>query len=126
MFTIIGLICGAFLGYLASGFLDGLDPLRDSAKQGIGKGLALGSNLLSNLTKSFGQGPLINIGILIIVVLLLIWLTGFTTAMLIGFIGGVIYTDEVGKLPFVSGVASSIRQKLTGHLNSNKDINKGE
>lgn len=115
MFTIIGLLLGAFVGYFASGFLDGLQPLRDSAKQGIGKAMDVGGGLLSNLTKSFGQGPLINIGILIVVALLLIWLIGFSTALLIGFIGGIIYSDEVGRLPFVSGIADSIKQKLTSH-----------
>lgn len=115
MFTIIGLLLGAFVGYFASGFLDGLQPLRDSAKQGVGKVLDLAGGLLSNVTKSFGQGPLINIGILILVALLLIWLMGFTTALVLGFIGGIIYSDEVGRLPFVSGVATTIREKLTGH-----------
>lgn len=115
MFTIIGLLLGAFVGYFASGFLDGLQPLRDSAKQGIGKAFDLAGGLLSNLTKSFGQGPLINIGILILVGLLIIWLIGFSTALLIGFIGGIIYSEEVGGLPFVSGVATTIREKMTGH-----------
>lgn len=115
MFTIIGLLLGAFVGYFASGFLDGLQPLRDSVKQGMGKAFDLAGGLLSNITKGFGQGPLINIGILIVVALLLLWIVGFSTALLIGFIGGIIYSDEVGKLPFVSGVADTIRQKLTGH-----------
>lgn len=115
MFTLIGLLLGAFAGFFASGFLDGLQPLRDSAKQGIGKVLDLGGGLLSNLTKSFGQGPLINIGILILAVLLLIWLMGFSTALVLGFIGGIIYTEEVGRLPFVSGIATTIREKLTSH-----------
>ena len=103
MFTIIGLLVGAFVGYFASGFLDGLQPLRDSARQGVGKGFDFVSGFLTNLTKSSGQGPLINIGIVIVGVLLLLWLIGFSTALLIGFIGGIIYSDEVGKLPFVSG-----------------------
>ena len=115
MFTIIGLLIGAFVGYFASGFLDGLQPLRDSARQGVGKGIDFVSGFLTNLTKSSGQGPLINIGIGILVVLLLLWLIGFSTALLIGFIGGIIYSDEVGKLPFVSGFADSIRAKLTSH-----------
>ncbi len=114
MFTIIGLILGAFVGYFAAGFIDGLQPLRDSVKQGIGKGLDLVGGLLSNLTKSLGQGPLINIGIMILVALLLLWLVGFSTALLIGFIGGLIYTDEVGRLPFVSALAGTLREKLTG------------
>ena len=115
MFTIIGLAVGAFVGYFASGFLDGLQPLRDSVKTGVGKLLDLAGGLLSNLTKNLGQGPLINIGILIIVALLVVWLMGFSTALLIGFIGGIIYSDEVGKLPFVSGLAGTLREKLTGH-----------
>lgn len=114
MFTIVGLILGAFAGYLISGFLDGLQPLRDSARQGLLKAFDLGGSLLSGLTRSTGQGPLINIGILVVVVLLLLWMISFSTALLIGVIGGVIYSEEVGRLPFVSGIAATIRQKLIG------------
>ncbi len=114
MFTLIGLVVGVFLGYLASGYLGSLQPLRQSVRQAVDQGLGFGRNLLGNLTSSFGQGPLINIGILILVVLLLLWLVSFSTALVIGALAGIIYADEVGNLPFVSGLAGTIRQKLSG------------
>ncbi len=112
MFTVIGVLIGGFLGYLASGFIPGLEPLKDTAKQGITKGVELCGGLLTNLTKSFGQGPLINIGIMILAGLLLLWLVGFFNGILIGFVGGLIYSEEVGRLPFVSGIADTVRQKI--------------
>ena len=115
MFTLIGLALGAFLGYLATSFFSGLQPLQESGQQMVRKATDAIGGLIANLTKSTGYGPLINIAIVVLVVLLLIWLIGFTTALVIGFIGGIIYADSVGKLPFVSGIADTVKEKLSGN-----------
>lgn len=112
MFTLIGLALGAFLGYLAASFFSGLQPLQESGQQMVRKGTDAIGSLLSSLTKSTGYGPMINIAIVVLVVLLLIWLIGFTTALVVGFIGGVIYAESVAKIPFVSSLAESIKQKI--------------
>ncbi|OED36320.1 hypothetical protein AB833_27220 [Chromatiales bacterium (ex Bugula neritina AB1)] len=112
MFTLIGLLIGAFAGYLASGYLDGMQPVRQSVRTAIDAGISMGSSLLANATRSFGLGPVVNIGIAIVMVLLILWLMGFGTALLLGIIGGLIYCDEIGQLPFVPGVAAAIRQKI--------------
>ena len=114
MFTLIGFVIGAFAGYLASGYLDGLQQLRQSVRQAIDSGVAAVGNLLSNATRSFGFGPFVNIGIAIVVVLLILWLMSFGTALLLGIFAGLIYSDEIERLPFVSGVATTIRQKIDG------------
>lgn len=117
MFTLIGLALGAFLGYLATSFFSGLQPLQESGQQMLRKGTDAAGSLLSNLTKSTGYGPIINIAVVVLLVLLLIWLIGFSTALVIGFIGGIIYADSVAKIPFVSGLADTIREKLSGDKN---------
>ena len=111
-FTLIGLALGAFLGYLATSFFSGLQPLQDTGRQMVRTATDAIGSLISNLTKSSGYGPMINIAIVVLLVLLLIWLIGFSTALIIGFIGGIIYADDVAKLPFVAGLANSIRSKL--------------
>ncbi len=110
MFTIIGILIGTFVGYLISEYLDFLAPMRQAARGGI----EAGRNMLGNLTSSFGQGPLISIGIVVLVVLLLLWLIDFSTALLLGVILGLIYADEVGGLPFVSSTGDLIKQKIKG------------
>ena len=114
MFTLIGLALGAFLGFMAAGFLAGLQPLRDSAQQLVGKGIDTVGSMIAGLTKSSGYGPMINIGIVVLLVIILLWLVSFSTALLLGFIGGLIYTDEIGRLPFVSGFAETIKSKISG------------
>ena len=110
MFTIIGILIGTFVGYLISEYLDFLAPMRQAARSGI----EAGRTMLGNLTSSFGQGPLISIGIVVLVVLLLLWLISFSTALLLGVILGLIYSDEVGGLPFVSSTGDLIKQKIKG------------
>lgn len=115
MFTFIGLALGAFAGYLATGFFSGLQPMQDTGQQMLRKATDTIGGLISNLTKSSGYGPMINIAIVILLVLLLLWLIGFSTALIIGFVGGVIYADDVAKLPFVASIADTIRSKLSGN-----------
>ncbi len=114
MFTLIGLALGAFLGFMAAGFLGGLQPLRDSVQQLIRKGTDTVGSIISGLTKSSGYGPMINIAIVVLLVIFLLWIIGFSTALVLGFIGGIVYTDEIGRLPFVSGLADTIKSKASG------------
>jgi len=108
MFTIIGILIGTFVGYLISEYLGFLAPMRQAARGGIEKGRAM----LGDLTNSFGQGPLISIAIVVLVVLLLLWLIDFSTALILGVILGLIYADEVGGLPFISSIGDKIKQKI--------------
>ena len=110
MFTIIGLLLGAFIGYLISEYLEFLGPFRQAARGGIDAGLAA----LGKLTDSFGQGALVSIGIVVLLALLILWLVGFSTAVILGIILGLIYADEVGGLPFVSSAGGMIKQKIKG------------
>lgn len=110
MFTIVGILIGTFVGYLVSEYLDFLAPLRQAARGGI----ETGRTMLGNLTSSFGQGPLISIGIVVLIVLLILWIIDFSTALLLGVIVGLIYADEVGGLPFVSSTGDLIKQKIKG------------
>jgi uncharacterized membrane protein len=119
MFTLIGLALGAFLGYLATGFFSGLQPMQDTGRQMVRKGTDAVGTLISNLTKSTGYGPMINIAIVVLLVLLLLWLIGFSTALIIGVVGGVIYADDVGKLPFVASIADTIKGKLSNSSSKN-------
>lgn len=108
MFTIIGILIGTFVGYLVSEYLDALAPLRQAARGGIENGRAM----IGNLTSSMNQGPLISIGIIVLIVLLVLWLISFSTAVVLGIILGFIYADEVGGLPFVSSTGNLIKQKI--------------
>ena len=114
MFTLIGLVLGAFLGYLASGFIGGLQPLRETGQQLIRKGTDAIGSMIAGLTKSSGYGPMINIGIVVLLVIFLLWFISFSTALLLGIIAGVIYTEDIGRLPFVSGIADTIKSKIAG------------
>ena len=113
MFTLIGLALGAFLGFLAAGFIGGLQPLRDTGQQLIRKGTDAVGSLIAGLTKSSGYGPMINIAIVVLLVIFLLWFISFSTALLLGVIGGLIYTDEIGHLPFVSGIADTVKSKIS-------------
>jgi len=110
MFTIIGILIGTFVGYLISEYLEFLGPARQAARNGVEAGLAM----LGKLTNSFGQGALISIGIVVLLVLLVLWLIDFSTALVLGVILGLIYADEVGGLPFVSTAGNMIKQKIKG------------
>ena len=108
--SIIGLALGAFLGYLLTDFMTFLAPLRQVLRGLVDNG----RQMLGNITGSMNQGPLIQIGVVILLVLLVLWLIGFSTAVILGFILGAVYNDKVESLPFVSGVAESIKSKLLG------------
>ena len=118
MFTLIGLVAGAFAGYLVTHFVGGLQPLQETVRQLVRKGTdALGS-LIAGLTKSSGYGPMINVAIVVLLILLVLWLMSFSTALVLGFIGGLVYADDVARLPFVAGVADSIKSKISSRSNS--------
>lgn len=115
MFTLIGLALGAFLGFLAAGFLGDLQPVRETGQLMVNKAIDTIGNIISSLTKNSPYGPMINIGVVVLLVILALWLLGFTTALVLGFIAGLIYTDEIGRLPFVAGLADTVRSKITSH-----------
>ena len=106
--SIIGLAFGAFLGYLLTDFMTFLAPVRQALRGAIDSG----RQMLVGITGSMNQGPLIQIGIMILLVLLVLWLIGFSPAVIFGFILGVVYNDKVESLPFVSGLADSIKSKM--------------
>jgi uncharacterized membrane protein len=114
--SIIGLAFGAFLGYLLTDFMTFLAPVRQALRGAIDSG----RQMLVGITGSMNQGPLIQIGIMILLVLLVLWLIGFSTAVILGFILGVVYNDKVEAIPFVSGIADSIKSKLLA-TNKNSD-----
>ena len=110
MFTIIGILLGTFIGYLIAEYLDFLAPFRQAARGGIDAGIAA----LGKLTESFGQGALVSIGIVVLIALLILWLVGFSTALILGIILVIIYADEVGGIPFISTAGGMIKQKIKG------------
>jgi len=113
MFTLIGLIIGGFIGVVASGYLgEGVNGLSLTVRQTIDSGIRTGGTLLDNITRSMPYGSLINIGVVVVVFLLLIWMMSFTTALILGVLAGIVYKDQVGSLPFVSGLADTVRQKI--------------
>jgi len=57
------------------------------------------------------------IGVIALLVLLILWLISFGTAFVLGFIFGTVYNDTVESLPFVSGLAKNIKDRLTNHTN---------
>lgn len=111
MFTIIGLILGALLGYLATQFLPFLEPLGQSGRQLLDKG----RDFIFGLTANLPQGNLIAIAAIVVLFVLIYLLVGFSTALIIGLIVGVLYADSVGKLPFVSGIAGNLKNKMGGN-----------
>ncbi len=111
MFELIGLAIGGFLGFLASDFLAALDSVRHTVRQAISAGREKGLQLIGNHA---GNNPFVLIGILVVAVILVIWLLEFSSAMLLGLVLGVVYKEEVGSLPFVSGFANTIKQKISG------------
>ena len=113
--SIIGLAFGAFLGYLFTDFMTFLAPVRQAVRGLIDNA----RQMLVSLTGSMSQGPLIQIGILILLVLLVLWLIGFSTSVILGFILGVVYNDKVEAIPFVSGLADSIKSKLLAGTKNN-------
>lgn len=110
MFELIGLAFGAFCGFLVADFLQVLDPLRNTIRQLIGSA----REKVMQLAGSYSSNPLIPIGVALILIVLLFWLVGFSSAMLIGVVLGVVYKEEIGRLPFISGIAESIKQKISG------------
>lgn len=111
MFELIGLAIGGFLGFLASDFLKALDPVRATIRQAIATGRDKVLQLVGTHTNN---NPLVSIGILVLAVIILIWLLGFSSAMLLGLVLGVVYQEEIGGLPFVSGLADTVRSKISG------------
>ncbi len=116
MLEIIGLAIGGFIGYIVADFLKALDPLRQTIRQSLG----MAREKLLGLAGSHSNNPLIPIGVLILVVILAFWLLGFSSAMLLGVVLGIIFQEEVGRLPFVSGVADNIRTKISGKISGPK------
>ncbi len=114
MFELIGLAIGAFLGYLAADFLAVLDPIRATVRQSIATAREKGMQLVAQKAGPAGQNPLFVIGALLVLVVLLIWLLGFSSAMLLGVVLGIVYQEEVGRLPFISGIAENLRNKISG------------
>lgn len=113
--SIIGLALGAFLGYLLTDFMTFLAPLRQALRGLVDSG----RKMLGNITGSMNQGPLIQIGVVVVLILLVLWLIGFGTAVILGFILGAVYNDKVETLPFVAGFASSIKSKLLSSTQKN-------
>jgi|GEM_PF-5563091 len=113
MFEIIGLAIGGFLGFLISDFLVALDPIRQTARQAIAAAREKVMQLLGSIGGS-NPNPLVAIGIAVVVVVIVFWLLGFSSAMLLGVVLGVIYKEEVGNLPFVSIIAQNIKNKISG------------
>ena len=111
MFELIGLAIGGFIGYLVADFLEMLDPLRHTIRQTLAAGREKVLQLLGTQTNN---NPLVTIGILLVVVVIAFWLLGFSSAMLLGLVLGVVYKEEVGSLPFVGGIAENIRSKISG------------
>lgn len=115
MFELVGLAIGAFIGFIVADFFAPLDAVRQTIRQT----LAVGREKIMQLVSSHGSNnPLISIGILIVVVVFVFWLLGFSSAMLLGLILGIVYKEDIGKLPFVSGLAdtvtTTIKNKLSG------------
>ena len=109
MFELIGLAIGGFLGFLVADFLAVLDPLRQTVRQAFSAGCSKAMQLIS----SQNSNPLISVGIVLIVVVIAFWLLGFSSAMIVGLVLGVVYKEEIGRLPFVSGIADTIKNKIS-------------
>ena len=109
MFELIGLAIGGFIGLLVADFLAVLEPLRQTIRQAVAAGR---DKILKLLGTHTNNNPLVSIGILLVVVVIVFWLLGFSSAMLLGLVLGVVYKEEVGGLPFVGGIADNIRSKL--------------
>jgi len=119
MFELVGLAIGAFLGYLVADFLVALDPLREKIRQGVGQVIGIAREKLSQIMGN-NSSPLVPIGILLIVVILAFWLLGFSSAMLLGLVLGVVYKEEIGRLPLVSGVADTVKQTISKKMSGPK------
>ena len=109
MFELIGLAIGGFIGLLVADILAVLEPLRQTIRQAVAAGR---DKILQLLGTHTNNNPLVSIGILLVVVVIVFWLLGFSSAMLLGLVLGVVYKEEVGGLPFVGGIADNIRSKL--------------
>lgn len=118
---IIGLLLGAFVGYLFTDFMTFLNPARQTVR-GL---LDSGRQSLQALGDSLNKGPLVGIGIIVVLLLLILMLIGFTTALILGFVLGVVYNDKVESIPFVAGLADTVKSKLKGGAQSggNNDQN---
>ena len=111
MFELIGLAIGGLIGVVVADFLSMFEPLRQTIRQTIAAGRDKVLQLAGTHTNN---NPLVSIGILLVVVVIVFWLLGFSSAMLLGLVLGVVYKEEVGRLPFVGGVAENIRKKISG------------
>ena len=116
MFELIGLALGAFIGFVVADFLGALDPLRDAIRQGLNTA----REKLMQLAGSFNGNPLITIGVLLVLVVLVFWLLSFSSAMLLGVVAGIVYKEEIGRLPMISGIADTVKQKLSNMLSGPK------
>ena len=110
MFELIGLAVGAFIGFLVAGFLQPLDALRNNIRQL----LSSAREKVLQMAGPYSDNPLIALGAIVVLVVLVFWLLSFSSAMLLGIVLGVVYKEEVGQLPFVSGIAEKIKQKISG------------
>jgi len=119
MFELIGLAIGGFLGYLIADFLVAFDPLREKIRQVVGQGVGILREKATQLTGSVNN-PLIPIGVILVLIILLFWLMGFSSAMLLGLALGVVYKEEIGRLPLVSGVADTIKHKIATKISGPK------
>ena len=109
MFELIGLAIGGFLGFLVADFLAVLDPVRQTVRQALSAGISKSMQLIS----AQNSNPLIPIGIVLVIVVIAFWILGFSSAIIVGLVLGVVYKEEIGRLPFVSGIADTIKNKIS-------------
>ena len=112
-FTIIALLVGAFVGYV----LHGSFPALRNVGQAVRGGLDNGRQVISSMTASMAQGQMISLGIIILIAILVLWIAGFFLTLIIGFLLGLAYHEKFGQIPFVSGLADSVKQLISSNTN---------
>jgi len=124
MFDIIGLALGGFLGIIAASFLQPIEPFRLKAREGLsGLWKTVSTNGWSTLKGLFGkyaENPLVPIGLAVLALVIVLWMLSFSSALLLGVALGVIFKEEVGRLPFVGGLAETVKDKISSRISGPK------
>lgn len=110
MLKLILFAVGLFIGYLIADSVSGLDSIRATVRQAIAQGRAKALQLIS----SYNSHPLVPVGIVLVVFFLLLAFLGRPAALLFGLVLGAVYKEEIGRLPFLSGIAKHLRSKISG------------
>jgi len=116
MLKILIVFIGTLIGFIVADSVAALDSVRQSARQGIATVSKSFFQFVGQFAGKFSDNTLIPLGVVAVLCLLIFIFIGKPLIFIIALIAGALYKDEIGSLPFVSGIANMIKGKLKSKL----------